>query len=173
MRPFLSFPCFLFFTFFLCVSRQTEQLAAGCVSVCVQYERVCVCVCVCGRVACMKRELDVNDNELSNSLFFYFLQHMSFPDSWRQRQSICSYISPSRPSMRWCLYILILTADIRIKYWSYTHYVQLLLTPPSWSLYSFIKINRPSKQFICLHIKIPYLHDKSPQQRKCNVFFCL
>lgn len=46
-----------------------------------------------------------------------------------------------------------------------------LLTPPSWSLYSFIKINPPSKQFICLHIKIPYLHDKSPQQQKCNVFF--
>lgn len=43
--------------------------------------------------------------------------------------------------------------------------------PQSWSLYSFITTNSPSKQFISLHIEIPYLHDDSPQRQKCNVLY--
>lgn len=95
---------------------------------------------------------------------------MSVHDSWRQRQSICSCITPLIHLWGDVLYILILAADIRIEYWSYTRYVQFFY-PQSWSLYSFTTTNSPSKQFISLHIKIPYLHDESPQQQKCNVLY--
>lgn len=41
MRPFLSYP---FFFFLKRVSRQTEQLAAECVYVCLCVQYVCMCV---------------------------------------------------------------------------------------------------------------------------------
>ena len=90
---------------------------------------VCVCVCflcVFG-VACMKRELDVNGSKLSNSLFLISTANVS--SRQLEAETIDMFINiyhPSNPSMRRCIYILILTADIRIEYWSYTQYVQLL-----------------------------------------------
>lgn len=95
---------------------------------------------------------------------------MPVHDSWRQRQSICSWITPLIHLWGDVLYILILAADIRIEYWSYTRYVQFFYPQP-WSLYSFTTANSPSKQFTSLHIKIPYLHDESLRQQKCNVLY--
>lgn len=95
---------------------------------------------------------------------------MSVDDSWRQRQSICSWITPLIHLWGDVLYILILAADIRIEYGSYTRYVQFFYPQP-WSLYSFTTTNSPSKQFTSSHIKIPYLHDESPRQQKCNVLY--
>lgn len=68
------------FPFLKCVSRQTEQLAAGCVGVFVCVcGCVCVCVCVYGRGgACMKRELGVNGSGLPNSLFLIFYSKCQF-----------------------------------------------------------------------------------------------
>lgn len=118
----------------------------------------------------MKRELDVNDSELSNSLFLIFYSKCQFSTAGG-RDNRYVHISPLTSIYE----VMFIHPDLNCRYQNKVLIIYTLctapLTPPSWSLYSFIKINPPSKQFICLHIKILYLHDKSPQQRKCNVFF--
>lgn len=161
MRPFFFFP------FPKCVSRQTQRLVAGCVRVFVR---------VCGvEFACMKRALGVNGVVLSNSLFLDFYRKCQLTTAGG-RQSICSCITPLIPFMREC----VKHPDLSCRYQNRVLIIYTLCTvsfypptPQSWSLYSFITTNSPSKQFISLHIKIPYLHDDSPRRQKCNVLYVM
>lgn len=63
-----------------------------------------------------------------NSLFLISTANVSSRQPEAETVDMFIY-HPSNLSMRWCIYILILTAVIRIEYWSYTQYVQLHLNP--------------------------------------------
>lgn len=70
--------------------------------------RMCV-ICLCVRWAVrMKRELDVNGRKLPNSLFLISTANVSSPLLEAETVDMFIY-HPSHPSMRWCIYILILT----------------------------------------------------------------
>lgn len=97
MRP------FFFFRFSkMC---RTSNLAA-CLQDACECVRVCVSVFVrvCGAEVCMYwEESRVRMASTFLTVCFGFLQKASARNSWRQRPSICSCISPSNPSMRECV----------------------------------------------------------------------
>lgn len=167
MRP------FFFFRFSkMC---RTSNLAA-CLQDACECVRVCVCVSVfvrvCGAEVCMYwEESRVRMASTFLTVCFGFLQKASARNSWRQRPSICSCISPSNPSMREC----VKHPDLSCRYQNRVLIIYTLCTvvflyvPQSWSLYRFTRTNSPSKRFVALHMEIPYLHDESPQ--KCNALY--
>lgn len=118
MRPFLSFHVFFFLQ--MCLTPDWTACSRMCVGLCT--------LCV-SRVSVYEKRAGCKMAANFLTVCFWFPQQMSVHERRRQRQSICFMCHPSDPSMRWCMYILIWTADIRIEYWSYTHYVQFLFKP--------------------------------------------
>lgn len=124
-----------------------------------------LCICACGGGgggACMKTELGVNVGRFFLTVCFWFLQQMSVHDS-----SICLCITPLilpwgdvfiHPDLN-CRY----QNTVLIIYTLCTNLVSPVLVPFTALCQTFF-----SKQFVSSHVRVPYLHNESPHQQKCN-----
>lgn len=166
MRPFFFFR----YSSKMC---RTPNLAA-----CLQDACVCVCLCLCEcveqRFRTYRDESRVRMASIFLTVCLGFLQKASARDSWRQRQSMCSRISPSNPSMREC----VKHPDLSCRYQNRVRIIYTLCTvvclifPPPRVLVP-LQVHNDKLSFQAVHrfatSKSRYLHDESPQ--KCSAHY--
>lgn len=106
------------------------------------------------------------NGERSNSLFVISTANVSSRQLEAETIDMFMY-HPSNPSMRGC----IIHPDLSCRYQNRVLIIYTLCTVLLSPVLVPLQLHNDKLSFISLHIKIPYLHDESPQQQKCNVLY--